>query len=86
MRHDGDVMHTVGAGNIADNFLRIHVKHHYVGRSRNVDAARLAINNEAIPSPVSAEFDLVNHVIASGCGVCSGVIGSKTLKEEQAHR
>src|SRR5262245_12765189 len=64
-RRERDTMYAVGAGNLADDFVFVHINHYHLGRVRDVEPARRAIHREIIPAAGAADRDFLNHLMAS---------------------
>src|SRR5579864_2643653 len=57
-------MHTRRVGNFADRLSGFGVNNHHFGRTGNVEAMRVAIGFQIIPSTFAAEFPRVDDMVA----------------------
>ena len=54
------------SGNVADHFSGVFIDDHHVRAARNVNAMRVGIDAEIIPTAFAADGHSADHVIAAG--------------------
>ena len=57
VRGDGNAMHTLGIGDLPGHSTAVGVEYHDAAPVRHVDAPRIAVNRDVIPTLISSHGD-----------------------------